>query len=814
MAGRHCLHHESNISVREPSPYFIQRSAAPEPALEPEFSSNFFEDEVAKIDVWAYWRIVHKHLRLIGALAGGTVVLTLLYLLMTTPIYTAQTTVMILPKAPTGIDPAEALVEIEASYDGSDYIKTQTEILKSRTLAAQVIRNLGLERNRGFTGNGPGLLSSVIANLRQWAHDLTTPAPPGGRMSDAGLLGVRPEPIDGYLAGLSIRPIKSTSLVEIDYGSPDPALAARIANSHAEAYIARGIELHSEASRSAEKFLNQKLIELKEQLQRSEIALNDYRRKKGIIPGLMSLDGKDTVVIDRLADLSKDLTRAEVERIGLESQVEMIRKHQYTSLPQVMDDHLVQQMQADLNKLYAEDASLSDQFTAAYPPLAELRAKESALKTRLNQEIQASVNEIESGYNQALEKERELNAEMQRQRNMTLSLNDAAVQYAILQRDVDTNRQLYNAVLKRMKDVGVEAEAQTSNVSIVDKAMPPRLPSYPKKLRDLMISALLGLCGALGFAFLLDYLDNTLKDPEEAERYLRLPNIGIIPEFSRLSSTSYRPKGYAPLADALAAALDDNGRAPKALTNGSANGRNSAMVPELVTEHGAYSALGEAYRNLRTALLLSRAGAPPKVTLITSALAGEGKTVTAVNTAAMLAQLSARVLLVDADLRRPRCHRVLAVENHLGLTEVLTGVRDLHDLIRPSGIENLFLLSSGSVPPNATELLGSSKMHQVLADLQQIYDYIVIDSPPVMPVSDALLLSTLADGVLLVTNASRTPKHHIREARARLEYARAKIFGTVLNRIRIHHSGYHYYYHQGYYSAEDDDALYEGHDAR
>ncbi|HZO80778.1 MAG TPA: polysaccharide biosynthesis tyrosine autokinase [Candidatus Binataceae bacterium] len=795
--------------MREPSPYFIRRGAVPEPALEPEFSPAFFDDEVAKIDVWTYWRIVRKHLRLICAVAGGVVLVTLLHLVMTTPIYTAQTTVMILPKAPTGIDPAEALIEIEAAYDGSDYIKTQTEILQSRTLAAQVVRNLGLDRNPAFAGGKSGSLSlaGLFNNLRLWAHNLTSPATPNPHGSRVGLLGVAPELIDAYLGGLSILPVKSTSMVDIRYSSTDPVLAARVANAHAEAYIARGIELHSQASHSAEKFLNQKLIEIKEQLERSEIALNDYRRKKNIIPGLTSLDGKDAVVVNRLADLSKDLTKAEVERIGLESQVEMIRKHQYSSLPQVMDDKLVQEMETQLNKLYAQDASLANQFTAAYPPLAQLRAQEAALKAHINQQVQAAVDQIQAGYNQAVEKERELKAEIQDERENTLRLNDAAVQYAILQRDVDTNRQLYNAVLKRLKDVGVEAEAQTSNVSIVDKATAPRIPTSPKKLRDLMVASLLGLCGALGLAFLLDYLDNTLKDPEEAERYLRLPNIGIIPEFSRLNSSTYGPKGYAPLASALSAALD-GGRAAKALVNGNGNGngRRAAPVRELVTDHGAYSAMGEAYRNLRTALLLSRAGAPPKVTLVTSALAGEGKTVTAVNTAAMLAQLNARVLLIDADLRRPRCHRVLGVENHLGLTEVLTGVRDLHDLIRPSGIESLFLLSSGSVPPNATELLGSSKMHQVLTELQQIYDYIVIDSPPVIPVSDALLLSTIADGVLLVTNASRTPKYQVRAARARLEYARAKIFGTVLNRIKMHHSDYHYY-HQGYYTPEDENAL-------
>jgi len=805
--------------VREPAPYFIQRRPALEPATEAEFAPSFFEDEATKIDLWVYWRLVRKRLRLIAAVVAGTTFITLIHLLNTTPIYTAQTTMMILPKAPSGIDPAEALLEIEASYDGSDYFKTQSEILKSKTLAASVVRNLGLNRNPAFNvSERPGLFSSMFGGLRQRLHDLLTPPPPSASAPRTSLLGVSTDQIDAYLGGLAIRTIPSTSLVEIEYSSPDPVLAARIANAHAEAYIDRGVEMHSQASRDAEKFLSRKLVELKEQLEKSEVALNDYRRAKGIIPGLMSLDGKDAVVINRLTDLSKDLTRAQVERIGLESQVELIHHRQFDSLPVVMSDRLVQSMQAELNQLVAQDASLADQFTSAYPPLAQLRAKENAIKGRLSQEIQSSIKGIESSYQQALEKERELNAEMQRQRALTMTLNDAAVQYAILQRDVDTYRQLYNAVLKRMKDVGVEAEGQTSNVSIVDKAMAPRIASYPRKMRSLMVSGTLGLFGALGLAFLLDYFDNTLNDPEEAERFLRLPNIGIIPEFSLLNSVGYGPKGYAP-AKALTAELASNGDAPKALSTGSngangGHGRTASAIQELVTQHGSYSALGEAYRNLRTALLLSRAGAPPKVTLVTSAVAGEGKTVTAVNTAAMLAQLGASVLLIDADMRRPRCHRVLDLDNHLGLTEVLTGVRDLHDLIRPTTVPNLFVLSSGSVPPNATELLGSSKMHQVVTQLQEIYDYIVIDSPPVMPVSDAVLLSTIVDGVLLVTNASRTPKQQVKAARVRLEYARAKIFGTVLNKVKVHHSEYHYYYHQGYYTPEDEDAaLHQGDEA-
>jgi polysaccharide biosynthesis transport protein len=800
-----------DTNVREPSPYFIQRRPVQEAPMEVDLTPPLFEDEVTKIDLWAYWRLVRKHLRLIAAVVAGTIFVTLLHLMMTTPIYTAQTTVMIMPKSPSGLDPAEALLEIQASYDGSDYLKTQSEILRSRTLAASVVRNLGLNRNPSFTGSGsPGLFSSVIVGMRQRLHDLIASPPPGAKAPRAGLLGVSADQIDAYLGGLAIQPVLNTSLVQIEYSSPNPALAAEIANAHAEAYITRGVEMHHQTSAESERFLKEKLLELKDKLQKSEIALNEYRRQKGIIPGLMSLDGKDAVVIDRMTDLSKDLTRAQVERIGLESQVALIHKHMYSSLPEVMQDKLAQTVQGELDQLAGQDASLSNQFTAAYPPLAALRAKEAALRGQLNHEIEESIKGIESSYQQALEKEKNLQAEMERQRTLTLSLNDAAVQYAILQRDVDTNRQLYNAVLKRLKDVGVEAEAQTSNVSIVDKATAPRVPSYPQKMRDLMVSGILGLMGALGLTFLLDYMDNTLKDPEEAERYLRLPNIGIIPEFSRLNaSSSYGPRGYPP--KAIPAASSAEAGTSKALMNGagrspSALARKTSVVQELVTEHGTYSALGEAYRNLRTALLLSRAGAPPKVTLVTSAISGEGKTVTAVNTAAMLAQLGATVLLIDADMRRPRCHRVLDMDNNAGLAEVLTGVRDLHDLIRSTAVPNLFVLTSGSIPPNATELVGSSKMHQVVTQLQQVYDYLVIDSPPVMPVSDALLLSTIVDGVLLVTNASRTPKQQVKAARARLDYARAKVFGTVLNRIRVHHSEYQYYYHQGYYTPDDQDS--------
>jgi succinoglycan biosynthesis transport protein ExoP len=536
------------------------------------------------------------------------------------------------------------------------------------------------------------------------------------------------------------------------------------------------------------RFLQNKLVEIREGLEKSEVALNDYRRRTGIVPGLISVDGKEAVVLDRLKDLSKDLTAAQVQRIGLEPQVELISKHQYASLPAVTRDATVQALDRELNQLYGESASYSSQFKSGYPPLTRLHAKINEVQVHLTAETVKLAQGLRAQYQDALSKENKLQAEMQRQRTETLKLNDAAAEYTILQRDADTSRELYNAVLTRIKDVALSSGSDTTNVAVINSAEVPLIPTRPNKMREMLLALVLGLSGGVGVAFLLEYIDNTLKNPEEAENYLRLPNLGVVPEFSTISA---RPAyGAVPM-----------------VKDGSVTTLPSFR--ELVTLHHSYSSLGEAYRNLRTALLLSRAGAPPRMMLITSATSREGKTVTAVNIAAMLAQLGGDTLLIDADLRRARCHRVLAVNNHPGLTEVLTGARELHEVIQSTEVDNLYLLSAGSVPPNPTELLGSARMEESLKRLHENCEFVVIDSSPVLPVSDALLLAKLVDGVIVVANGTTTPRQQIRSACARIEYARGKILGVVLNRIKVNNPEYRYYYHHEYYTLSADDHPHE-----
>ena len=775
----------------EPSRYLVRRHGGlpVEPPIETDASPIFLDEGEPLVDFGAYWRIVRKHYRMVIAVLVGVVTLTMVKVMSETPLYEAETTILIEPSAQGGgTDTLENLVQIEAAANNSDqYYKTQCAILQSRAIAADVIKTLNLEHNPVFVGkpSKPGLLSRLERKLTGAMHARAIrnkrPVVLAAEFEDSK--GVSPNLVHEYIGYLRVTPMVDTNLVKITITSPDPQLAAQIANQHVKAYEERQRSEHGDQNEDAQRYLKKKLISVKEDLTNSEGALNAYRSEKGIIPGLISLDGKDAIILDRLADLQKDLTQAQVERITLEAQASLIKKHEYASLPSVIDDPTIQSMNKTLDALYSQRAALASQFKASYPPLAKLNAQVGDTQARIAAMVNTKVGALQSQYEEALAKEKKLIEEMNSQKAETLKLNSSAAQYAMLQREVDTNRELYNAILTRIKDVEMSGDIQSKNVSIINSAEAPGAPTSPKKLFALMLSMMGGLGVGLGLAFIVEMTDNTLKNPEEAENYLKLPNLGVVPEFSSVNGKS----AYA----------------PRELMNAAAGMRPSTVLPpgrELVTTHGSYSRVGEAYRNLRTALLMSRAGGPPKVTLITSAMSREGKTVTAVNISVMLSQLGGNVLLIDADLRRARCHRVLAVDNHLGLTEVLTGSRELQEMIRPTEIERLFFLGAGSVPPNPTELLNSSKMAEVMAQLRDRYEYIVIDSAPVLPVSDSMVLSKLTDGVVVVANGSATPRQQVKNACARLEYARAKILGLVLNKVKIHSPDYHYYYHQDYYS--------------
>ena len=776
--------------MTQPSPYFIRRtSQLEEPPRGIGFGPGAFDEEEGRLDLLSYWHVIRKRLGLVIGAVFAALVLTTIYAYMQTPRYTADATILLKPGTPQIMGDKDSSEDQDIMYDSDlleNFQKTQYQILRSRTLAAYVIRAENLEHNSAFIGPKPqpGLIESALSSVSHWLNHTNGRKARPQPVDQTSHTGVPGGLINAYLDGLRITPVADTDLVTIEYVSTDRTLAAKLANAHAHGYIRLGIELRSQSNEEAENFLKERLGELKDSLEKSEIALNDYRRARGIIPGLMSLDGKETVVLDRVSELSKDLTTAQVERIGLEAQMQLINSRKYDSMPAVMGDANVQAVQAQLNSLDADYASMGKKFKPDYPPMLQMAAKRAELESRLEAEISRVIAGIQGSYQAASDKEQKLQNEMNKERQQALGLNDAAVEYAILQREVDTNRELYESVLQRMKGIALAAESQTSNIIIVDPAETPGVPSSPKKFSMVVRNSALALVAVIGLVFGLEYLDTTLKTPEEVERYLRVPNIGAIPSFASL-----RLK-----AKSATLLPEDNGI------------KKIGYGRELLGVANPYSLVGEAYRSFRTALMLSRAGSPPKTILFTSAHSSEGKTVSATNTAAMFAQTGARVLLIDGDLRKPRCHRVLALENSSGLTEVLTGTCEVQDVIRTTIVDGLSFMSAGSLPPNPTELLGSERMSQVLAIVSHDHDVVILDSPPVMPVSDALLLASVVDGVVLVVNSNTTSKHHVKMAYAKLEYARAKIFGVLLNEIDLKHPNYgHYSHYYNHYSQPDSD---------
>jgi polysaccharide biosynthesis transport protein len=715
-------------------------------------------------------RLLRKHLRFIILCGAGTLLITACIILLTPPTYTAKTTLLIERNTPQVLDFREVLAE-QRDSETYDFYKTQYEILKSHTLAARVIEQQQLNALPLFAPEErqPGFIGGLWAQAKGWLKGVF---PSSAASTPDEEPEQRPDPVDTYLSLLDVQPVQRTQLVNIAFQAPSAELSALVANAHAQAYIRRGVELRTRTHEEAQSFLEDKLVELKERVEKSEAALNRYRRDKGII----SLDEKENTVVERLADLNRRLTEAEVERITLESQVQLIRKGHLESLPDVLDNSLIQTLTAQAARLEAEYAHLSSMFKAGYPKLDQAKAQVDETNRRLRQEIRRTVSGIEQAYRAAEAKEKQLRTGMEAQKVAALRLKDASVNYAIIAREADTNRQLYDSILQRMKEAGVAAELRASNVSIIDAAKPPRLPSSPKIASSLLMGAFLGLVGGVALAFLREYLDHTLKTADEAQRYLQLPNLASVPDFLRINWRRTAPHRLSRVTTHL----------PMPLPAGSQRGAVLARHPLL--------AVTEAYRTLRTAILLSRAEEPPHTILFTSATHGEGKTATTVNTAIVFAQMGVRVLVIDADLRRPQCHSLLGGSGRLGLTEVLTGLRALEEVIQPTYMADLSFISSGSIPPNPPDLLGSNKMRETLAILQEHYDYILIDTPPVLPVSDAVLLSTMADGVVLVASAQGTPKQLVREACARLSYARAKILGTMLNRVDARDGNYASYY--------------------
>ena len=761
----------------ELSPYFIQRE------LDSENAISFDPAPAEERGLREHWLVIRKHLGLVGMFCLSAIGLTGLIVFNLIDVYTARCTLLIEPQTPAVFGTRDR-TDTGVALPDADYYKTQYDILRSRSLAANVIKELNLAEQAPFAeATVPtGLIASWLLQSRKWLNQFFDSSAEQSHETSE-ISGVRSSIIDEYLRRLEIEPRFGTRLVVVAFTTPDAALSARIANAHIDAYIRRGMELKADAARNAEEFLSGKLAELKDRVEKCELALNAYRREHGVITFSLNESGKGEMLEQRLSDLNNTLAKVEASRIALQAQIQLIRRGEAAALPAVMQNQLIQNLKQHVAELAAQYADMSNQFNPGYyQPLDNLKAKLDQSRSQLSQEIDRAAHEVQSDYASTAARERMLEQEIAGVKSQALALNDASLQDAVLVRQVDASRNLYKSVLERVRELDVSADAPTSNVSVLDRAEAPRYPSSPKKILSLELSAVLGLLGGIAMAFFREFIDDRLKSSEQIERELRLPSLALVPDFNKLPQTGRRRRRLTRKAETVPA-------------NGADQFDDSAIVVQLEGRSPA----AEVYHSIRTALLFSQPGRTPKTILFTSAVENEGKTVTALNVAIAFAQAGSRVLLMDADLRKGRCHEILGLKNHSGLSEVLTGQKQHQQVIHRIKAGFSFL-SAGGDCPNPASLLASTAMRSLLDRLCHDYDQVLVDSPPLMPVSDATALAVLVDGVLMVVGAS-TPKRLVRQACSRLGHVGATIFGVALNRVDTANNDYYYYnpYNSYYY---------------
>jgi polysaccharide biosynthesis transport protein len=784
------------------TPWRTRRLAQAED-FQPEYTHGSAADDVP---LSHYWKILVKRRNIVIPIALIVFLAGAYFALSATTIYTASATIKIEPQNPqvTGLGELQPL-ELRGEYD---YYQTQFALLQSRPLAARVITDLGLEANRSFMEAeiiSPNpvdhlrswlfrLLGPVISVVRPWLQ----PAPliddseikqaPSAAPGKAGIeLTVSPRVISQYLGMVTVEPVRRTRLVSVQFTTPSPRLSQLLANAHVESFMRMNLENRFSLSTEARDFLDQKKTELRAKLEKAETALNKFRRAHGVV----SVEKGENIVVDRLVEVNRQLTGARAQRIEAESLYRTVESRNNQDLAQVMTQGLVQQLKSNLATLEAEKARLGTVFKADHPRMKELDQQIAAARQALNTEVANVVRGIKSSYAAAFAKERSLEAEAARQQDAALRMREVGVDYTLLQEEVNTNRSLYESVLKRLSETNVASDLAVSNMQIAERASLPLGSSGPNSPLYVLASLISGLFLGVGAAFLREFFDSTVGTPEAVWRAVGLGTLGVVPHLKSLKSERALL--------GLQFGQGSGGQKPRQLTSG------SGPAKELIIAHGPVSIMSESYRTIRASLLLSQAEKPPQIVLISSPSPGEGKTVTSLNLAIALAHDGYSVLLIDGDMRRGCCHSRLGLTNNRGLSNVLTGNLSLEEGIQPTSVNGLSLLSRGVIPPNPSELLGSRKMRSLLEELRQSYNFILLDSPPVISISDATVLSAVSDGVLLVFDGQNTSTAYAQKAVERLDMVRARIIGVILNGINLENPEYSYYRAYSYYTSESPD---------
>lgn len=753
-----------------------------------------------------YLAVVLKRKWLILSLVVVVTSLVSIQMYRTPSVYEATTQIQIEQRPKSVVTTNKGGDSVLIRGNDPNYWNTQLQKLKTQKLARQVIMRLNLQDNPNFLSpayRGTG----IIAGLRRVFTRGEKAAGEEAAKKEGAALPVidesEPNPDqltpeqaqklepyeDALRENLSIDPIDRTNLVQIRFTHTDPQIAANVANTLATIFRENDITAESAGMSKAEEVLANQIIELQSRIRANEAARINYKQQKGVP---VTDQAAANLVAVRLGTYSSQLQDAEAKRKDAEAAYTAALKTRETSgvwsIPDVVKNDNIQKLRTRIGELEEQRAALLVTYTKEWPGVIKLDEQIKQLQAQLDKAPEEVFASMKSNYEAAKKKEADLRASYNAERVQAEAQGIALTGLTDLNQSIETDRQNLNLYQQRLNEIRVTNGDRTAgNVSTVEEARVPREPIGPPRLRNIIVALMLSFGVGIGLAFLLDYLDDTLKSVEDVDRHLHLPTLAIIP---------------AP-------------REPRRLLGRSAPEAEPGATTALALVADVRSPVAEAYRHLRTSLLLSSAGQPPKTVLVTSSQPSEGKTTTAVNIATMLAQTGADVLVLDCDLRRPRIHAHFGMPNTKGVTNYLSGDTNVSELVQTyDKLPNLKVIPSGPVPPNAAELLGSDEMRKLLYVLSENFTHIIIDSPPAISFTDASILSTMVDGVMLVVHGGRSSRAVVRRAKQQLQDVGAHLFGIVLNNVKLEGTDYYYYsgYYSGYYSAEEE-AVPEGAEA-
>ena len=690
-------------------------------------------------------------------------------------------------------------ITVNDGSDSSNAVALNTKMLafENPELYIQAAKDLNLDQNavvKDKVSQKPIISSARLLDLVGLSRNSppqNSPTPPPSYDPAAEEIS-RFGPYASYIRNsMVVEQLKSTQAIKLSFTDEDPMLAANITNTVAGIFRQQSFDKQTEKFTNSVNWLDTSTRELRAKVQAAEEALTNYTRENQIYStagtGTGGAEKEPTLTTTSLVQLHGQFVKAQTEQLLKKSLYEQVQTGHVADLPEAFSDPRINAAQLQLAALQTQAAALKVKFGPTNPKTVEIQNQIEVLTSQIEKSRTNLETKLRAEYERSVKDVGSLNTALNTAKAAAVNENQAAIKFNILKQDVDTARTMYTDFLQKTNQAKLQVAEQDNNIKVIQPASAPGGPAGPRRLNIILTGFILSLGAGIGLALFLEYLDNTIKTLDDVEQYAQLPTLGVIPSIATTSVGFLKGMGKAKqalLAKNESLLILD---APQ----------NAAQL-KLLANLDNSSINGEAYRALRTSLLLSAAGTPPKSILVTSGQAGEGKTTTAVNTAISLSQLGAKVLLIDCDLRRPSVHKQLDVSNLDGVTNYLSSNTELEPLVKPSDIPNLSVMTCGPIPPNPAELLSSRKMKQMLEILGQSFDHIIIDSPPIVNVTDPVILSTLVDGTVMVIQGGKTTRDFVQRSRQELLSVRAKIFGVVLNNVNLHKEGYEYYYYYRY----------------